>query len=105
VNLSALTEHAAATSSGVEHGHLLIAFAEAIVMDNDAALTHARHAVIEGISPEAMVDAAGVASNFERMVRIADATGIRLDERMAALSQEVRDTLQLERFMVYKEIE
>jgi hypothetical protein len=105
VNLAALTEHAAATSSGVEHGHLLIAFAEAIVMDNEAALTHARHAVIEGISPEAMVDAAGVASNFERMVRIADATGIQLDARMAALSQEVRDTLQLERFMVYKEME
>ena len=53
MNLSALTEHEAATSSGVEHGHLLIAFAEAMVRDNDAALTHARHAVIEGISPEA----------------------------------------------------
>jgi hypothetical protein len=51
-----------------------------------------------------MVDAAGVVSNFERMVRIADATGIQLDERMAALSQEVRDALQLERFTVYKEM-
>jgi len=105
VNLSALTEHEAATSSGVEHGHLLIAFAEAMVRDNDAALTHARHAVIEGISPEAMVDAAGVASNFERMVRIADATGLQLDARMATLSQDVGDTLQLERFTVYKEME
>ena len=105
MNLSALTEHEAATSSGVEHGHLLIAFAEAMVRDNDVALRHARHAVIEGISPEAMVDAAGVASNFERMVRIADATGIQLDARMATLSQEVRDTLHLERFTMYKEME
>jgi hypothetical protein len=103
VNLSALTNHEAATSSGVEHGYLLLAFAEAIVSDDDAALTQARHAVLEGISPEAMVDAAGVASNFERMVRIADATGIPLDARMAALSQEVRDTLHLERFTAYKE--
>jgi len=103
VNLPALTDHEAATSSGVEHGNLLIAFAEAMVRDNEAALTHARHAVIEGISPEAMVDAAGVASNFERMVRIADATGIRLDERMAVVSQEVRDELRLERFTAYKE--
>ena len=47
----------------------------------------------------ALVDAAGVASNFERMVRIADATGIPLDARMAALSQDVRDTLHLERFL------
>ncbi len=103
MNLSALIDHEAATSSGVEHGNLLIAFAEAMVRDNEAALTHARHAVIEGISPEAMVDAAGVASNFERMVRIADATGIRLDERMAVVSQEVRDELRLERFTAYKE--
>jgi hypothetical protein len=45
-----------------------------------------------------------VASNFERMVRIADATGIHLDERMESLSQEVRDALHLERFTAYKEI-
>ena len=70
---------------------------------DEATLTHARHAVIEVMSPEAMVDAAGVVSNFERMVRIADATGIPLDARMAALSQEVRDELHLERFMAYKE--
>jgi hypothetical protein len=98
-------DHEVASSSGVEHGSLLLAFAEAMARDDDATLTHVRHAVIEGISPEAMVDAAGVASNFERMVRIADATGIQLDERMATLSQEVRDTLHLERFMVYKERE
>ena len=100
-----MTNHEAAASSGVEHGNLLIAFAEAMVGDDDTALTHARHAVIEAISPEAMVDAAGVASNFERMVRIADATGIQLDERMAVLSQKVRDALHLERFTAYKELE
>jgi len=37
-------------------------------------------------------------------VRIADATGIQLDARLAAVSQEARDTLQLERFTVYKEM-
>ena len=104
INLSALIDHAAAASSGVEHGNLLITFAETMVGDDDTALTHARHAVIEGFSPGAMIDAAGVASNFERMVRIADATGIQLDARMAALSQETRDALHLERFTVYKEM-
>jgi hypothetical protein len=98
-----LTDREAAATSGVEHGSLLLAFAEAMVGEDEAALTHVRHAVFERLSLEAMVDAAGVASNFERMVRIADATGIRLDERMARLSQEVRDTLHLERFTVYKE--
>lgn len=89
--------------SGVEHGAVLIAFAEAIVQDDDEALVQARQAVIEVLSPEAMVDAAGVASNFERMVRIADATGIPLDERMEVLTKGVRDQLHLERFTAYKE--
>jgi hypothetical protein len=100
-----LTDHEAAATSGVEHGAILIGFAEAMVGEDDAALARARQAVIEVLSPEAMVDAAGVASNFERMVRIADATGIPLDERMEVLSKEVRDKLHLERFAAYKESE
>ena len=51
----------AAATSGVEHGNLLIAFAEAMVGDDDTTLTHTRHAVIEGLSPEGLVDAAAVA--------------------------------------------
>jgi hypothetical protein len=74
------------------------------VGEDNAALARARQAVIEVLSPEAMVDAAGVASNFERMVRIADSTGIPLDERMEVLSKEVRNQLHLERFTAYREI-
>jgi len=101
--LAALTEQEAAATSGIEYGTELLAFADAMVGEDDEALTHVRHAVIEALSPGAMVDAAGVASNFERMVRIADATGIPLDARMQTLSQEVQDTLYLERFTVDKE--
>jgi hypothetical protein len=99
-----LTDLEAAATSGVEHGAVLIAFAEAMVGDDDAALVQARQPVIEAMSPEAMVDAAAVASNFERMVRIADSTGIRLDERMEVVSKEVRDQLHLERFAAFKEM-
>lgn len=102
MNLAALIDHAAAARSGVAHGQFLIALAEAMVGEDDTALTHVRHAVLEALSPAALVDAVGVASNFERMVRIADATGIPLDARMAALSQEARDTLRLERFLADK---
>jgi hypothetical protein len=94
-----------AARSGVEHGTLLLAFAEAMAGEDEDALTHVRHAVIEVLSPAAMVDAAGVASNFERMVRIADATGIPLDARIQTLSQEVREALHLERFTEHKEAE
>jgi hypothetical protein len=104
VNLSALTDHEAAALSGIEHGAVLIAFAEAMVGDDDEVLVKTRQAEIEAMSPEAMVDAAGVASNFERMVRIAESTGIPLDERMEALTKEVRDQLQLKRLTAYKEM-
>ncbi len=82
---------------------MLIAFADAIVDADDHTLQHTRHGVLEAIGPEAMVDAAGVASNFERMVRIADSTGIPLDDRMAKASQNVREELELERFQTFKE--
>ena len=45
-----------------------------------------------------VVDAAAVAANFQRMVRIADSTGIPLDTRSAALSLGVRKELDLGRF-------
>ena len=44
-----------------------------------------------------MVDAAGVASNFERMVRIADSTGIELGDLLEQASADVRTALGLER--------
>ena len=41
-----------------------------------------------------MVDAAGVIANFQRMVRIADGTGIPLtDNRLVALTVDLRDEL------------
>ncbi len=75
-----------------------------MVGEDDEALTQARNAVVRVLGPAAMVDAAGVASNFERMVRIADATGIPLDDRMASLSKEVREVLDLERFAAAKDL-
>ncbi len=42
-----------------------------------------------------MVDAAGVVGNFQRMVRIADSTGIPVDGRMAQANADVRDLLGL----------
>ena len=53
--------------------------------------------MVEALGPEAMVDAAGVASNFERMVRIADSTGIELGDLLEQASADVRDALGLER--------
>jgi uncharacterized membrane protein YcjF (UPF0283 family) len=79
----------------VAHGAELVAFAEAIVTGAQT-LAQSRAAVVEALGPEAMVDAAGVASNFERMVRIADSTGIELGDLLEQASADVRDALGLE---------
>ncbi len=78
------------------HGAELVAFAEAIVTGAET-LGQSRAAVVEALGPDGMVDAAGVASNFERMVRIADSTGIELGDLLEQASADVRDALGLER--------
>ncbi len=78
------------------HGAELVAFAEAIVTGAET-LGQSRDAVVEALGPDGMVDAAGVASNFERMVRIADSTGIELGDLLEQASADVRDALGLER--------
>ncbi len=43
-----------------------------------------------------MVDAAAVVANFHMMVRIADGTGVPLDEGTYVVTQHTRDALRLE---------
>ena len=95
VDLHAVTESGRA--SGVEHGDVLVSFAEAVVGRDPTTIALARQRVIDAMGVAAMVDAAAVASNFERMVRIADGTGIPLGEGLETRSRAVVDELRLER--------
>jgi hypothetical protein len=82
-------------ASGVENGDVLVGFAEAIVGGDQAEIHNAREAVSTLMGAEAMIDAAGVASNFQRMVRIADSTGIPLGQWLEEASRGVRTELGL----------
>jgi hypothetical protein len=95
VDLHAVTE--AGRSSGVEHGDQLVAFAEAVVDRDPEVIAGARQRLIDTMGSAAMVAAAAVASNFERMVRIADGTGIPLGEGLTARSRGVVEELALDR--------
>lgn len=89
---------AAARDSGVVHGPELIAFAEAAIGGDDVSLARARSALRAVLTPEAYVEVAAVIAAFSVVDRIADATGIPVDEMMLAMSGEVRTALRLERF-------
>jgi hypothetical protein len=65
---------------------------------DEASRAAARQGLLDALGPEALVDAAAVVGNFERMTRIADATGIPLDPPVAALTQDIRVDLGLDDF-------
>ena len=76
----------------------LLAFADAVVGADDAALEAARDALKSACGSEVLVDTAAVVANFQRMVRIADSTGIPLDTGMTGLTAGIRDELGLNEF-------
>ena len=98
VDLHALTGGASQAAVGVPHARELIALAEAVVGGGEAELAVAREAALAALGPEGFVAATAVAANFERMDRIADATGIPLDAPLDAISGAMRAELGLERF-------
>lgn len=85
--------------SGVPNGRALLAFATATAGD-DAHLARAREFLRAEMGDAGVADAAAVASNFERMVRIADATGIELGGWMDSFTEDVRADLSLDRLRI-----
>jgi hypothetical protein len=84
--------------AGVAHGARLLAFTDAVMGADDAALAQARDALRAVLSDAAFVDTCAVVGAFNVVDRIADATGIPLDAGMFAISGEVRKELELARF-------
>ena len=96
-DLSAVTG-AAAGDAGVPHGRLLMRFAEAVLDEDEAALSLARTELLRTLGPEGLVDAAAVVGLFNAIDRVADATGIPLEPEKAAASADFRTALGLDRF-------
>jgi hypothetical protein len=101
VNLNGIVE-GTEVQIGLRGGEALIRFAEASVgdsFDDKADDTRvARQAVIDELGENAMVDAAGVIANFQRMVRIADGTGIPLDTPVAMMTSSIREDLGINEY-------
>ncbi|MDG1114350.1 MAG: hypothetical protein P8N63_11335 [Pseudomonadales bacterium] len=95
VDLTALTGASDTKDAGVKHGALLLAFAEAVMSRGSSTLTMARDALEQASSAGIVIEAAGVAANFQRMVRIADATGIPVDDMASELGSTIREELGL----------
>lgn len=88
----------AETDGGVVHGRELAAFAEAVAYDDETAIAAARDAVTATLGPDAMVDAAAVAATFNAIDRVADSTGIPIDEERLDPSADFRAALGIDAF-------
>ena len=94
INMDGITDPACLEIEGIPHSGVLLRFSNAFMQGNDSELAEARQQLAAEMGSAAMVDAAGVASNFQRMVRIADGTGIPLEsmgEETDALVNELNE--------------
>ena len=98
IDLQSIHGNQSSAAKGIKYGPQLLAFAESIARRDTAAITISRTALLELAGPLVVVDAAGVAANFQRMVRIADSIGIPVDDMTTPLGQQVRQELNLEQF-------
>ena len=84
-----------AADGGVTAGATLAAYADAF-FEGDDDFAAARDRLKVEVGEEALVDAAATLAIFNAVVRIADATGIPLEEAKAELSADLRGDLGLD---------
>jgi hypothetical protein len=85
-------------NSTVAFSHELMSFATAVASRDEAELASSREKLLEASSAEVLIDAAAVAGNFQRMVRIADAVGIPIDIASLQRVNVAVEQLELRRF-------
>ena len=84
--------------SGVEHGRILSDLVDATIQRRWDDLAELRDEGVRVMGAQVTVDALAVASGFNGITRIADATGIPLDSDPAKVTADMRDELGINDF-------
>jgi len=87
-----------AEASTVPAAGALVGLVEAALSADGGDGEQARERVRRELGSEALVDAAAVIGNFERMTRIADATGIPLDAPVNVATEALRAELGIDEY-------
>ena len=98
VDLQGVNGDAAGAATGIEHGAELMSFAESLAQRDEYGLARSRTALRQAAGDKVLVDAAAVAANFQRMVRIADSIGIPFDNMQSDFVNSIQTELNLTRF-------
>ena len=95
-DLTAVTDDS--RDSGVPHGAELLRLTELAIGGDRQALAAAREAASAVMGRQQMVDALVVAAAFNGITRVADCTGIPLDENTEATTVDMRAMVGLDAF-------
>jgi hypothetical protein len=88
----------AAGDGNIPHGALLVSFAEAVLGRDEAQLSAVRSAIRDRMGAAALVDAAAIVATFNAIDRVADSTGIPIEDGKAAATADVRAALGINSF-------
>ena len=76
------------------HGALLGELVEAVLGEDDERLRRVRDAIGDVLGSEALVDAAGAVASFNAVVKVADGSGVEVEEYKHALVEQMPDRLK-----------
>ena len=97
IDLEASVDREFTGDVGVPASAELLAFTNAVQL-GDGDINSAREALADVVGDTAARDAAATIAIFNGLVRVADGTGIELDEGVFAVSADVRESLGLNGF-------
>lgn len=102
-DLSVMTGTDAAGDGGVANGRKLIRFATAVLHDDASELAAARMDIADTMGGAALTDTAAVAALFNAIDRVADSTGIPLEDVKAAATVDFRAAIGINDFAAASE--
>jgi hypothetical protein len=82
----------------IAHGALLVSFADAVLGTDDARLDEVRAEVRSRMGNAALVDAAAIVATFNAIDRVADSTGIPIEDNKAESTADTRAALGINQF-------
>ena len=86
-----------ASDAGVPHGRILKGFARAAILEPEA-LDGRTAELRSAVGEEGWLEAVSTVAAFEGLVRVADATGIEVDDQVYASSVGFRSALGIDRY-------
>jgi hypothetical protein len=84
------------SAGGVAHGTLLLALAEAVLSGDETGKAAARHELRQALGDAAFVDTCAVIASFNAVVKIADGTGIPLEDYKEKNTRDIRARLSID---------